>query len=255
MKLTTKRAIELSNKDLYTIEELERKYKIEIIIKESPRRRVDKYEVLRSHIEIHRSECFKDVKIDIRKVVRARYMYYRDLVGLSFAETVNILANSEFLRGVDTIKHYLGDCPNIEADLIASAPQRMPLFVWSGKFLPRNIEQYATRKARQIERERVIASYYYFYGECLSYNDTDREYVICYRDFHITPNQLQRIVAENYGHIEELRAKEATPDMLRKMYPAFAWDCSISFNDCWGDMCECDSVRNTLDVYLLTKKY
>lgn len=255
MKLTTKRAIELSNKDLHTIEELERKYKIEIIIKESPRRRVDKYEVLRSHIEIRRSECFKDVKTRLGDVIRARYWYHREVVGLSYRDTINILSNVEFLRGENTIKQYLMMHPNIERDLITDAPQRMPLFVWSGKFLPRNIEQYTTRKARQMERERVIASYYYFYGECLSYNDTDREYVICYRDFHITPNQLQRIVAENYGHIEELCAKEATPDMLRKMYPAFAWDCSISFNDCWGDMCECDSVQNTLDVYILTKKY
>ena len=245
MELNTKRAIELDNADFSLLKAIERKYNVLITITDAGR--VDKYEREQSERELYRSTVFKDVKTTLENAVRARFWYYRNVVKLSYNDTLDILADVEFIRAISTLKALIGGAKddNIYVDI----HKQYPIFDWSGKKPKFKKSTYKDRADRQQHRERVITAHYYFYTDCLGYSDIDCEYVMCYRDFHITPKQLQRIVEDNMAYLQELRECGVSANGLRRLYPAFAWDCSIAFNDEDNLPDECDLLIDHLEVY------
>ena len=253
MEIKTKRYIEFSEEFIQYIKEAERFYNVEITISDG--RRVDAYEAAQSHREAYRSTLFKDVKNSLKFMVNVRFWYYLNIVRISRVEAINRLSDCDFIRGKNTIEQYLmgGEAIRGDVDNLMDLDIKIPLFEWpkNKKQLPKLglMTPAKDGKSRQILRERIISAYYYFYGSCLNYTDVDREYVICYRDFDISPKRLQRIVLDNNDYIEELQSNNVTPEQLREMYPYFAWNCSISFND-WDEIPDdCECVINTLGVY------
>ncbi len=248
MKLKTKRAIEVPNTYIEIFKEFERQFKVEIVIQEA--KRVDREEVERTKEEIERTLIFKDAKIDVQTAVRARFMYYRAVLKLPYADTINMLANNDFLKGANTIKQYLMGCTCLKAEFLTDVSKKLPIFDWSCVPPRHRVRQYSTRAERARDREMLISSYYYFYTYCVGYIDVDRDYLLCYRDFHITPNQLRRIIAEHKEYIEDLRMSEVAPVELRRMFPAFAWD----HRNPYENLEYIETVRDSLDVYKVAKK-
>ena len=248
MKLNTKRSIVLNNADYALLKAIERKYDILITITDN--RRVDKYEREQSERELYRTKVFENVKTTLKEAVRARFWYYRNVIKLSYNDTLNILADIEFMRAISTLKALLG-CQKNELDelVYVDVHNQYPIFDWSGKKPTYKKPTYNDRADLQQPRERLITAYYYFYIDCLEYSDIDCEYVVCYRDFHITPKQLQRVIKDNMAYLQELRARGLSANGLRCLYPAFAWDCSIAFNDEENLPDECDYLINYLDAY------
>lgn len=247
MELNTKRAIELDNADFSLLKAIERKYNVLITITDAGR--VDKYEREQSERELYRSKVFKDVKTTLREAVRARFWYYRNIVNLSYNDTLSVLSECDFCRSIESIRKYLADCKGNNNELYIDVHKQYPIFDWSGKKPNYKKIVYKDRADRQQHRERVITAHYYFYTDCLGYSDIDCEYVMCYRDFHITPKQLQRIVEDNMAYLQELRECGVSANGLRRLYPAFAWDCSIAFNDEDNLPDECDLLIDHLEIY------
>jgi hypothetical protein len=211
--------------------------------------RVDKYERMQSERELYRSKVFENVKTTLCEAARARYWYYRNIVKLSYNDTLNILSECDFARSVESVKKYLQACKERECDVYIDVHRQYPVFDWSGKKPRYKKVAYKDRADLQKHRERLITAHYYFYVDCLAYSDIDCEYVICYRDFHIMPKQLQRIIEDNTAYLQELRESGKSANGLRRIYPAFAFDCSIAFNDEDNLPDECDPLINYLDVY------
>lgn len=247
----TKYQREYDKKDIEFQKHFERKYGVRVILEEC--RRVDRSEIEQATRELYRSAVFKNVKISLEEQVVLRYWYYINVVGLSRKNAILRLCNCDFLRGERLIerllsygKSYLEDVENC-LDLGV----KMPLFIWDIKECKKALrpsELLLTKEVRKSERERLICAYYYFYSECLGYSDVDSEYVVCYRDFCISPNQLKRIISDNEPFLSSLYESEATREQLCDMFPNFAWDSSISFNDESNIPDECDYVINTINM-------
>lgn len=253
MELKSKRFIEFREEHIQNIKEIEKLYDLECIFVD--RRRVDAYEAEQTRREAYRSTLFKDVKNSLKFMINARFWYYTNIIGLSRTEAVSRLSDCDFIRGENTIEQYLMGCEATRGDIdnLMDLDVKIPLFEWPNnkKQLPKLGLKKPVKgaKNRKILRERIISAYYYFYGCCLSYTDVDREYVICYRDFDISPKVLQRIISENSDYIEELQSNSTTPEQLRETYPYFAWNSSISFNDPNEIPDDCECVINTIKVY------
>ena len=229
MEIKTKRYIEFSEEHKRLIKALESFYDVKFTV--TAGRRVDAYEAEQTHREACRSDVFKDVKTTLCEAVRVRYWYYRNIVNLSYKDTLIALSDGDFVRSVESIKKYLEQCRNIECDALEDVHKRYPIFDWSGKKPHFKSVPYMSRKERQQKRERIITAYYYFYADCLNYSDIDSEYIICYRDFYITPKQLGRIIEDNSIILQELRRQGKGENGLRRLFPAFSWDCSVLFRD------------------------
>lgn len=250
MDIKTKRVYEFENKYIELIEEFERMYGVKVVVLDT--RRIDKYEAEQSYREIHRTECFKDVKTSLEQQINLRFWYYRELLGIPRKEVINRLC-SDFLRGVNTIEKYLmgGEKIRNSVENKIDIDKKIPLFDWSvnkrvADLYP--IIEY-TKAERKCKREEAIVSYYYFYGSLLGYSDIDREYVICYRDFDITPKQLGLIIDRNRNYLLALENRMITIEELRSLFPMFAWSTAISFNE-WDEIPEdCDILINTLHKY------
>lgn len=247
MELNTKRFIELNNADYALLKAIERKYNVLITITDAGR--VDKYEREQSERELYRSKVFENVKTTLCEAVRVRYWYYRNIVKLSYEDTLNVLSECDFARSINRVRFYLQECKGSEEELYLDVHKQYPAFDWSGKKPRYKKVTYKDRADRQKHRERLITAHYYFYADCLDYSDIDCEYVVCYRDFHITPKQLQHIIEDNTAYLQELRESGISANGLRRIYPAFAFDCSIAFNDEDNLPDECDPLINYLDVY------
>lgn len=170
---------------------------------------------------------YNRVKTDIQTAVRARFWYYKNIIGLQCGDIVPILADREFLMAANTIEAYLRSCQYLNIGVTADLRRLFPIFDWSG-VCPRSIKDRAfepikTQEDRNMERERIVVAHYYFYGDLLGFDDVDREYMICCRDFHISPAQLAQIVADNSDYLEALQTQQTSVEELRQMYPIFAW--------------------------------
>lgn len=247
----TKYQREYDRADIEFQKHFERKYGVRVILEEC--RRVDRSEIEQATRELCRSVVFKNVKISLEEQVALRYWYYINVVGLSRKNAILRLCNYDFLRSRTTIEQYLSYGKRFleDVDNCLDLGIKMPLFIWDIKECKKALkpsELLLTKEERKSERERLICAYYYFYRECLAYTDVDSEYVVCYRDFCISPNQLKRIVSDNEPFLSSLYESEATREQLCDMFPNFAFDSSISFNDEDNMPDEHDLVINTINM-------
>lgn len=207
MRLTAQVKKKIPKRVLESIEAIERRYNIVIAL-------VDE-------------RVYNRVKTDIQIAVRARFWYYKNIIGLCHKDIIPILANREFLMSANTIEAYLRNCQYLNIGVTADLRRLFPIFDWSGE-CPRSIKDRAfepikTREERKAERERIVVAHYYFYGDCLGFDEVDREYMICCRDFYISPKQLGHIIEDNSDYLEALQAQQTSVEELRQMYPIFAW--------------------------------
>lgn len=249
MDIRTRRSYEIENEDYSILKSIEKKYGFKIVIEEG--RRVDKYEAKQSERELYRSECFKAVKMPLKHQINIRLWYYTAQLKISRKKAILRLCN-DFFRGENTIEQYLLGGERIRecVDNRIGLDRQMPLFDWSIK---EEQELYAvevyTKEERARKREEAILLYYYFYRYLLAYSEVDSEYVVCYRDFDISPKQLDKILTRNQGYLAALIESAPEVDELRAMFPMYAWDCSVAFND-RGDLPDdCNYLIESLKVY------
>ncbi len=234
MEYKTKKTYEFRHDDLLFLKDFERRYRVKLVIYDG--RRVDKYEIMQSYRESLRSAEFMDVAVPLRIQILMRYMYYEGLK-LKRKEIIKRLC-SEFIRSRSVIEEYLAlarCCYNDESNLyenerniinnIRCDPEyAMPMFNWS-----------ATRKKdlyplpeykgneRKTKREQAVCARYILYSHFLGYCDVDAEYLVCYRDFDITPRQLQLFRNRSADCIIKWGQKRITMQYFRELFPMYTW--------------------------------
>lgn len=247
MEFKTKKIYEFDSEDITLLENFERRYKVKVIICDG--KRVEKYQVEQSIREAHRTACFKDVKVPLEEQINLRFWYYKELFNIPRKEVIKRLC-SDFIRGENTIEQYLMGGRRILNDVEnkIDIDTRMPIFDWSVHKRAIDLSPIVeySKEERKIKREEAITAYYYFYGDLLEYTDIDREYIICYRDFDISPKCLGRILSRNRKYLYTLKSNKTTVEELRLLFPMFAWNTSLGFRIEDEIPDNCDIVLNSL---------